>query len=93
MRRRICSARWLWNISRRELCERENRRMECLLEQRRGKWNGMEWRGGNGEERREWNGMERGEWNGMEWKGGNGDDLDNIDPFIDDLEDIDLLIE
>ena len=26
----------------------------------------------------------------MEW---NGDDLDNIDPFIDDLEDIDLLIE
>lgn len=47
MRRRICSARWLWSISRRELCERENRRMECLLEQRRG--NGMEWRGGNGD--------------------------------------------
>ena len=50
----------------------------------------MEW---NGEEGMQWDGMERGEWNGMEWKGGNGDDLDNIDPFIDDLEDIDLLIE
>lgn len=56
-------------------------------------WNGMERREWRGEEGMEWNGMERGEWNGMEWKGGNGDDLDNIDPFIDDLEDIDLLIE
>ena len=48
-------------------------------------WKGMERRGGN---RMEWRGG-----NGMERRGGNGDDLDNIDPFIDDLEDIDLLIE
>ena len=33
------------------------------------------------------------EWKGEERRGVHGDDLDNIDPFIDDLEDIDLLIE